>query len=132
MTKEKLDPITLAGFTGTEAWHKFSALAPTTFLTDGAQYVAETAGAFWLMDIIGSYQAKLRKEKQDFQTWTLRLNDPGPGAVVTCEDGNDNILITQAIEFTDFPNPEIILWAIWDGEQTERILIIEFEKEHLH
>jgi hypothetical protein len=29
---------------------------------------------------------------------------------ITCEDGNDNILKTQIIPFTDFKDTEVIFW----------------------
>jgi hypothetical protein len=32
------------------------------------------------------------------------------GAKITCEDGNDNILKTQIIPFTDFKDTEVIFW----------------------
>lgn len=51
-----IDEKVLGNFTGTENWHKYSAIMPKVLLTDGALYVANEGGAFWLMDIIGSVQ----------------------------------------------------------------------------
>ena len=69
-------------------------------LTDGCKHVAEAGGAYWLFDIIWSYQAMLRKE--EFQVWKL-TKQPVGGWLVTCDDGNKNILVTQQVEYADFP-----------------------------
>lgn len=61
MTKEELEN-GLTNFYGTEDYHKFSILFPNLFLTDGVKFLADNAGAYWLMDIIGSYQPKCRKD----------------------------------------------------------------------
>lgn len=81
MSERNLTPNDLAGFTGTEGYLRWNPpLFPDILLTDGARYVAETAGAFWLMDIIGSYWTGLKRDMQKgkvdamFQTWTLRRN----------------------------------------------------------
>jgi hypothetical protein len=109
--KKQLDSATLAQFIGSESFYKFSPLF-RALLTDGAQYVAETAGAFWLMDIIGSYQNQLRGE--DMQVWKLIPNKTTSGAKVVCENGNKIEILSQRIPFTDFPfinGEEFVLWA---------------------
>ena len=57
-------------FSGSETWHNWSALYPCFLLTDGAKFLADEAEAYWLMDIIGSYQGKLLP-KEPFQVWRL-------------------------------------------------------------
>ncbi|MDP2842135.1 MAG: hypothetical protein Q8O06_00670 [Acetobacterium sp.] len=103
----------LSGFTGTENYHAFSALFRKVVLTDGAHYLAQTAGAFWLMDIIGSvYTAHPEKKKfwdNGFAVWTLKVEDKK--GVVTADDGNNNIFYSQEIEFTDFPLSEMKLFV---------------------
>ena len=103
----------LSMFTGTEDYHAFSALFRKVVLTDGAYYLAQTAGAFWLMDIIGSvYTAHPEKKKfwdNGFAVWTLKVENKK--GVVTADDGNDNIFYSQEIEFTDFPFTEMTLFA---------------------
>jgi hypothetical protein len=79
---------------------------------DGAKYVADAAGAYWLLDAIAISQ---RYEKgvaaESFQVWTLRLRvREDRTASLVCDDGNDNIVYTQHIAFTDFPLNEITLW----------------------
>ena len=66
-TKEAYElEIELGHFTGTMEWHKWSILYPRFVLTDGAKYLADKAGAYWLMDIIGSYQPRLLSAGEHF------------------------------------------------------------------
>jgi len=44
----------LAGFSGTEAYHRLSPLHGKLVCTDGVKYLADKAGAFWLIDAIAS------------------------------------------------------------------------------
>ena len=89
----------LARATGTEGYHRFSILFKTLLLTDGCEYLAEAAQCYWLFDIIGSVQKKLAGD--EFQAWIF------DGEVVTCTDGNEKVLYTQTIEYTDFPLDKI-------------------------
>ena len=41
--------------------------------------------------------------------WKLRVN-PGHTATLTCEDGNGRVMLTKALEYTDFPLAEITLY----------------------
>lgn len=117
----------LAYFTGTEDWHRYS-IAPFT-LTDGVKYVADEAGAYWLVDIVMSWQFDERVAREPFQVWKLVLDSTGTGATVYCEDGNGNeirvksseIGLPQKIGFTDFPLPEITLWL------TDNVLMLPSE-----
>jgi hypothetical protein len=76
--------------------------------TDGAKYVADEAGAHWLLDIIATNQMTPAVKAEEFQVWKLTVAN-GKGRVV-CEDGNDNVVFSQDIDFTDFPEPGITLW----------------------
>ncbi len=85
--------------------------------TGGVRHVAETAGAFWLIDAVASHQTRaVRTACRGFQAWTLRRNRTGSGAVLTCTDGGidgaePRTVVTQRIAFTDFPLPEIRLYV---------------------
>lgn len=89
----------LSQFTGTNEW--FRHLVPGVTFTEGARYVAEVAGAYWLIDAIASYQLSPRMRAQPFQTWVLTVS--GSTARLVCDDGNGNKLVEQEITFTDFP-----------------------------
>lgn len=103
MTPEALASLKsdLSHFTGTEAYHRWSVLFPD-LLTDGAKYLAEKAGMFWLMDIIGSNRRKFLREGFATVNLTLSPNDKG---TVEIDDGNGKVLYTQHIPYTDAPFP---------------------------
>jgi hypothetical protein len=103
----------LVQFCGTENWWKHWT-GRITF-TDGVKFLAEKAGAFWLIDLVASHQtARLRQE--EFQVWILTVDrSKTPMAVATCQaDTDEPLLVKQEIEYTDFPLPLIKLWLV-DG-----------------
>jgi hypothetical protein len=108
-TDKKLDPAIMAQFTGSETFYRYG-LAGDVLFTEGVKYVADTAGAYWLLDIIciaNVYEPKVRAE--EFQLWTLAVREDATG-VVTCDDGNGRIVYEQTLNFTDFPDPGIRLY----------------------
>jgi hypothetical protein len=99
----------LRQFTGTEQWYRHG-LARDILFTDGAKYVADLAGAYWLLDEIALAQSDLPPgAMEEFQVWTLRVASRRI-ATLTCEDGNGRTVFTKSIQYTDFPLPEIVLW----------------------
>lgn len=99
----------LAGFTGTESYYRhFSGL----LYTEGVKFLADKAGCHWLIDIVASYQYKLKNI--GFQLWTLKVMPDRTAEVTAKEDTNTPILVSQKIEYTDFPLSEIKLYYI-DG-----------------
>lgn len=101
-------------FTGSENWTRWTRLKPNAGLTDGALYVAKAGGAYWLMDIIASVQDLEGIKGEYFQNWQLQVK-PDRSALVTCDDGNGNVLYKQVIEYTDFPLDKIQLYAVDDS-----------------
>jgi len=99
---------------GTTAYHRFSAITAFPIITDGVKAVAEAAGAYWLLDVIGSYQSdENSKLDKAFQVWTLTVNLEECTAVV--HGYNDTtLIITQEIPYTDFPLEEIKFYLM-DG-----------------
>lgn len=99
-------------FTGTEHYYRHS-LDRSYLYTDGVQYLAEKAGAYWLVDAIIFNQRKKpfssNPALSEFQCWRLKVLE-GNRATLTCDDGNKNIVFTQQIPFTDFPLKDISLW----------------------
>ncbi len=112
MTQKTLNKDDLRQFTGTEQWHRHG-LVRKMLYTDGVQYVAETGGAYWLIDEIAFAQAVPEVAAEEFQLWRLRVN-LDRHAILTCEDGNSNAVFTKQIEFTDFPLNEIVLYCTND------------------
>ncbi|MGX1322578.1 hypothetical protein AB7M17_006031 [Bradyrhizobium sp. USDA 377] len=73
--------------------------------------MADAAHAYWLLDEIALAQrneSAMRAEA--FQVWRLDVKDGA--ATLTCKNGNERIVHTKAISFTDFPEPGITLWCI--------------------
>jgi hypothetical protein len=99
----------LPQFTGSESWYRHG-INRTVLFTDGAKYVADQAGAYWLLDeiaIIQPHNALIAAE--GFQVWKLAVNADQTG-VLTCDDGNGNVVFSKPIEYTDFPIDGITLY----------------------
>jgi Family of unknown function (DUF6876) len=96
----------LMQFTGSEQWYRHS-LVRKVLYTDGVQYVAEAAGAYWLVDEIAFAQSVHAVAAEEFQHWKLAVDTARSTAVLTCDDGNGRIVFTKEIGFTDFPLDEI-------------------------
>ena len=109
MTKKTISNADLAQFTGSENWYRHG-LVRNVLFTDGAKHVADSGGAYWLLDEIALAQrceASVRGE--EFQVWKLAVN-PDRTATLSCDDGNGTVVFSKTIEVTDFPLDEITLW----------------------
>ena len=105
------DPSMLSQFTGTEHYYRLNRLC---LITDGTKYLAEDAGAYWLLDAAASYLLELGT-----LDWfvLLRLVADKHQALLTLEDGNGCVRANQQIPLTVFSQSELILYACWDGDQ---------------
>jgi hypothetical protein len=104
MTTKALSLADLAQFTGSEQWYRHGIVRDVLF-TEGA--VADQAGAYWLLDEIALAQRHFKSvASEEFQHWKLTVK-PDHTATLMCDDGNDNIVFTKQIEFTDFPLDEM-------------------------
>ncbi|MGI9569275.1 MAG: DUF6876 family protein [Desulfobulbia bacterium] len=99
----------LAHCTGSMTRTRWSILFPQV-LTEGAKYLAESAGAYWLMDAIASHQPKAMRDPmlRDIQFWTLKAKESS--AVLTCERDLGDVVITQKFN-TIFPLDEVKLYV---------------------
>jgi hypothetical protein len=127
MTPEALTAA-LAQFTGTE--HYFAYWGGLSHLTEGVQFLAKEARCGWLIDAIASYQPQLAKHADDrlqcLQFWKLKVNDD-KSAVLTCvADSGEPPAVTQQIEWTDFPLPEIEIWVGAEGDKKIALLPSEY------
>ena len=104
LTKENLGQ-----FTGTENYYRHWL---NFVYTDGVKFMAEKAGAYWLLDAIGSYQPEVKDIP--FQLWKLEVAEDNTAVLTMREDSDRPAIITQKIGFTDFPLPEMKLYFI-DG-----------------
>jgi prepilin-type processing-associated H-X9-DG protein len=109
-TSSKLSPADLLQFSGGTLRYYRHGLNRNVLFTDGAKYVADEGGAYWLLDIIAISQLHdKRLRRQPFQVWGLAVQ-PDQSATLTVDDGNGQVLLTQNIAFTDFPGAGITLW----------------------
>lgn len=103
----------LRQFTGTAQYWK-SGLPWHPFLyTDGVQYLAERGQAYWLLDLIGSWQAEPAIKNDpilgEMQFWTLTVNED-KSAIAICERDSGDVAAKQVLEYTDFPLPTVRLY----------------------
>ena len=115
-----LNPADLVQFTGTERYYRLNRLC---LLTDGTKYLAERAGAFWLMDAAASYLIELGTDDWFVQVVLVVTTSE---AVLTLEDGNGLVRAQQEIPLTDFPMSQQTLYACWDGAHWVLMLPSEY------
>jgi hypothetical protein len=110
----------LGGFYATGEWHHHRCFARyPILLTDGALYLAEHGGAgvttaYWLMDVIASYQGeKQMKRIENPQLWKIECFGEGSkrSCVVSCGNNPNKPIIKQEIEWTNFLLNEYELYA---------------------
>lgn len=111
----------LCRFTGTENYYRHIG---KLLLTDGAKFLADNAGCYWLYDIVWSVLPKLPEDS--FAVVTLTVDLDARRGVVVIGDGNDRKLYRQRIPFTDFPLAEITLY-LEDAEEGFKVLLLPSE-----
>lgn len=104
----------LRQFTGSEKYwkHLYPSHSPL-LLTDGCRYVRDILNSHWLFDSVLIFQADKRLRGVNFQIWTLQQSKKDLSWLLTCrEDSNQKPLISQVIEFSDFPLDYLKLYVI--------------------
>jgi len=93
-------------FYGTENYYKhFGGV-----FTDGIKEMAERFKAYWLIDVVFSYQGKKIKSIP-FQVW--EITSTGEKATVEMKEDTDQpVLVSQKIGFTDFPRGMLKMYLI--------------------
>ena len=118
----KLTHADLQQFTGTENWYRHGFFRRILY-TDGIKYLAETGGAYWLIDAMASHitgkvlakKAAADPRLTDMQFWRLKVREDH-SAILTCRADSDvPPAIRQVIPFTDFPLSQLDIWACFDG-----------------
>ena len=87
----------------------YKTMFPGLVHTDGVYLLCEKFKCWWFLDIVLSYQGNKKVLAEEFQVWKLKRK--GDTAVVACEDGNDNVVVSQKIPFTDFEADEATVWV---------------------
>jgi hypothetical protein len=84
---------------------------PGAVTTDGVKFVADSAGAYWLIDEIAISQTRPKVRAEEFQVWVLKVDLEKHTGMLSCGDGNNNTVFSKKIEYTDFPLAEIRLYC---------------------
>jgi hypothetical protein len=92
--------------------------------TDGVKVVADQFKAYWLIDVIASYQIRKEVRLKLFQIWTI-ASARGKANVEMQPDIDQPVLVKQQIPFTDFPEGKLIMYYIDDG--SNRVLLLPSE-----
>lgn len=90
----------LAQFIGSDQ-HHYNPLYRWMNYTDGVRYFANKAGAFWLLDVIGTELHKLANA-HDFLSITFSVYADGL-AYITVTDGDNLELWKKWLDYTDCP-----------------------------
>ena len=118
--------IDLSQFYGTENLIRWSPISRSV-RTDGAPYLAETAGAYWLFDAIDSHlTTKGLTSETEFTSVNLRRLSAANDFQLTLDDGNGNVFVNQYIPYSDFPLAEIKLFAVHNGSAWTHMLTSEY------
>ncbi len=110
----------LAQFTGTTCYYR---IGKQHLLTDGAHYLAEQPGCYWIMDAVASHVTEIGTAD-----WfiVVRIEVIDHRAMMRYEDGNGRELAHQAIPYTDFPLQNLTLYAVWDTQHWVIMLPSEY------
>lgn len=112
----------MAYASGSDEWFRHG-LNRNVLYTQGVKFVAEKAGAYWLIDAIAShYSPRLLRHIQQvgIHFWTLNVDHSGkpkatlrsPMAKLECrEDSGLPAIVLQRIAYTDFPLDKIKVYA---------------------
>ncbi len=77
--------------------------------TDGIKEMADRFKAYWLIDVVFSYQDK-KTSSIPFQIW--EITSTGEKATVEMKEDTDQpILVSQKIGFTDFPRGTLKMYV---------------------
>ncbi len=129
-------------FTGTMNYRLFNGMFRNFVATDGAMHVAKEGEAFWLLEAIASHIATNSKLRTgplaEIQFWRLesRTLKSGPNKgkkrwALSCRADSDlPPVVTQNIEYSDFPLDSIDLWVAPTYLGDRKVWVIYLPSEH--
>lgn len=122
----------LAQFYGSEQFFNLSPFHFNMVVTEGVKFLADAAGAYWLLDIIATESLTPKmKRYRDFQVWKMTTDLKSKTALIIAENGNGKKIHERPITFTDFPLPEIEFFlelGSLDGVTPKRVLMLPSER----
>jgi hypothetical protein len=107
---------------GTEHYYIHS--SKICVFTDGVKAMADQYQAYWLIDVIASYQITRKIKSIPFQIWIIN-SAQGKAVIEMQQDTGQPVLVRQQIPFTDFPEGSLQLYCIDDG--THRVILLPSE-----
>ncbi len=110
----------LSHFTGTEKYHR---VLPRLVITDGVEYLANTANSYWLVTAIYSH---LVTQPIHSEFVVARLVVSGKTANLVLDDGNDQVISEQYIEYTDFPLEQVTIYCSYQSRYWVLLLASEY------
>ena len=111
---------TLSRFTGTENYYR---VMPRLVITDGVQYLVSQANSYWLVSLIYSH---LMSNAIYSEFVVARLTVSEKTADLVLDDGNDQVIAKQAIEYTDFPLGEMCIYCSYQKKTWVLLLPSEY------
>lgn len=115
MNTQNITRANLANFWGSQSFFRHW-MSRSLIYTEGCEFI-NANGAGWLIDAVISHVVHTRAvAKEEFVVATLKVNLEKKTAVLTFDDGNDNVLAKQEIEYTNFPLPEIVFYVENNGQ----------------
>ena len=120
MTKDQLLE-ELRNFYGTEHYYRHM---PGLVITDGVKFLADAAGAYWLLDMVWSHMPSIPKS-EGFVLVTLKRTHHRAVFQMQDDDPPQNVYATQDIECADFPLDEIKMYLIRD--ESGFVLLLQTE-----
>ena len=116
----------LGQFTGSEHLYAHP-ISKKLVYTDGIRYVAEQAGAYWLLDILALQVAgRAINDREPFGVVFLHVENGSASLEVWDDVPVNRFLFQQNIEFTDFPEGRWKFYITWDGERATLMLTTEY------
>ena len=122
MTKDQLLD-ELRTFYGTEAYYRTN---PGLLVTDGVKFLADKGHCYWLLDMVWSYLPVLRNSDDTF--FVVRYaGTPGASGLFSITDDipANQTYAAQAVEYSDFPLDEIVLYL--SATEEEFVLMLRSE-----
>jgi hypothetical protein len=97
----------LSQFYGSDVQYRYKLpMTPELRMSEGVEYFAKEAGAFWFLDIVATEILPMAKKAGEYFVCIGLAVTRKQSAWIVATDGNDNDLYTKAIEYTDLPpNP---------------------------
>lgn len=114
----------LRQFTGTDHYYRHM-LARRVVYTDGVRYFAETAGAYWLLDILATELPKLVHKHRILFVHCI-VND-GKARLYANADSGKPSLWERDIDFTDCPEGDWCFYMAGGGDDDNVVIHLPSE-----